>query len=203
MHNYLGALLVLVLREGIEKRSEHSNARADRPERRDRRLEHEDGREDDDHTLDGVRDGVGDGGDLRESEEGDLVINVVQKARAAKQLDELCVGVPLGQRGRPRSCRCLGRLEDERNGRDGDEAEDGEDGEHIGWCKVLTEGLAVEHFLRENRLGRRGHGAARARNEGHPREGQLLQAREGDAADDRDEGEVDGQRQELAENDCR
>lgn len=149
-------LLELAFGERVGGGAHDGHSGADDAEASDGRAEDEDRDEDDDDALDRVGHCVRHGRNLAQRKEGHLVVNVVEEAGDGEEREETRVRVALHASRGPGGRDRRGPLEQQRDGEDHQEAENGEHAEHVRGREVLAEGLAVEHLLAQDGLGRRG-----------------------------------------------
>ena len=185
--------------EGVQQRAQDGDRRADDRSGRHGSLERHDARDDDHDALDGVPHGVGDGINLTEGEERDLVVQVVGGTAEGEERREGLVregpalhgGLEGGEEG--------GALDGEHHRDQHDRGHGREDCVQVLGVEVLPDLLPAHGLLGEHAPEGRGHVREHRRGEREHGEGKLLHGRDGHPADDGEEGGVDLHRQDLAE----
>ena len=182
------ALGVLLLGEGVEEGSQDGDAGADAAKEGHGGSEDDAGGDDDHDALEGVGDGVGDGGEAVEGEEGGLVVEVEGEAGEQGELHDVLAGAGLDH-GIVDGDGVL-RVEGEDEGDGEDQGHDGDDGVGVLGAKSLRPGLA-HYAIRDDVLEGGGLVGGGGSDEGSPGEGELLEGGETDTTDDGEEGGVD------------
>ena len=191
--------LVGVHGQRVEKSSGDGNGRSNDGSGRHGRLEGNDGRDNDDNTLDGVSDSVRDGVDLAESQEGDLVVGVVGGTSESEEggqglggplsaLDDLAEGT-----------EHAGSLNSKHEGDEDGGRHGSEDGVQVLGIKVLADLLAGHGLLGEDTTGRRGQVGEHGGTKSQKGEGELLHGGNGDSTNDGQKGHVHIRGKELTE----
>mmetsp|Transcript_17685 Transcript_17685/g.44696 ORF Transcript_17685/g.44696 Transcript_17685/m.44696 type:complete len:383 (-) Transcript_17685:18-1166(-) len=184
----MAAGAVLLLGERVEEGSEDGDGGPDDALSGHLGVEDDAGDDDDDDALERVGDRVGDGGDLGEGHEGDLVVEVEGEAGEEGVGEDLLL-VGLGGGAVPRRLP-LGGLEAEHDGDAEEHRQDVGAPVLVGGAHGLDPGLLHDSLALDTLEGGRlvgDHGG----DDGEPRERELLERGEGDTPDDGDEGGVD------------
>mmetsp|Transcript_42774 Transcript_42774/g.106484 ORF Transcript_42774/g.106484 Transcript_42774/m.106484 type:complete len:321 (+) Transcript_42774:158-1120(+) len=187
--------LLSSFRQRVEVGADDRNGRAGGAERRHRRVEEDDAREQDDHPLEGVGDGVRHRVHFVEREHRDLVVRVEVQPGDDGLLEHLERRGGGGGGGEDRGR--LGPFNDEGERQRPQEGHDRENAEEVLWSHVLSLRL-VHRDAREDVSRGEGKVGEHRAPEGKPREAELRHRGQGDAGDDRDEREGCKRRDALA-----
>mmetsp|Transcript_2424 Transcript_2424/g.3685 ORF Transcript_2424/g.3685 Transcript_2424/m.3685 type:complete len:276 (+) Transcript_2424:452-1279(+) len=178
----------LVLRQGVQQRSEDGDAATSHPQRCNRGSENEDSRDDDHYALHSVGHRMGHCVELAECQEGDLVVEIVEETSHHHLRKELVASSSKS------SLEALEHRCGPFNGKgDGDQQERRHDGDnriHVCVIHVLPD-VSLHNLLAVNSPRSRANVGAHGSTKAEPVERELGSAREADAANDRQQGRVD------------
>mmetsp|Transcript_18623 Transcript_18623/g.29157 ORF Transcript_18623/g.29157 Transcript_18623/m.29157 type:complete len:362 (+) Transcript_18623:342-1427(+) len=194
-------LVVGVLGQGVRQHTEDGDGRPDGAERGHLGLEHNDRGDDDDHALDGVAHGVGDGVHAVQCQEGHLVVRVVVESGEEHPEGKGLPGEAGGGDGSVPGGLEARALNGQGDGGEHGAGNQGQHGVQVGGIHVLAHRGGAHALLgKDAAQGARnvgGHGPA----EGRPGEGELLEGGQSHTHNHRDQGGVHLPGKKLAQED--